>query len=317
MGVSIAAVGAIGPVFIVGAGLSRGLQAKRLTTYNLVAPAGQVLGGAMMAAAAAAGWTYSQRFWLAAAVMMVAAALTWFSSAKPADRIEHSGGPVKNSDRGEEKEAVKATAREVIISTFGLYILILVLISITSNGINNQISNILPNLYGIDAKTTAALISLAGLLNLGFFIAAGLWMARSGAMTVFTAGTVARLAGALSMALLGLMADAPLLLVAAGMMLLYQGTPFVRMAQPVLAVRFAPLPAGEANGWVLGASAIGSFIGSVLGGWLADAVGFNAINWMAAITAGLAFALIILFLWPANRRMRSREAEKEAVSVST
>jgi predicted MFS family arabinose efflux permease len=155
------------------------------------------------------------------------------------------------------------------------------------------------------------------LLNLGFFIAAGLWMARSGAMTVFTAGTVARLAGALSMALLGLMADAPLLLVAAGMMLLYQGTPFVRMAQPVLAVRFAPLPAGEANGWVLGASAIGSFIGSVLGGWLADAVGFNAINWMAAITAGLAFALIILFLWPANRRMRSREAEKEAASVST
>ena len=63
---------------------------------------------------------------------------------------------------------------------------------------------------------------------------------------------------------------------------------------PAVAVRFATIPAGAASGWVIGASAIGSFLGSVIGGFLADEVGFNAINWMAGIAAGLAVLLIFM-----------------------
>ena len=47
---------------------------------------------------------------------------------------------------------------------------------------------------------------------------------------------------------LGLVSGSPLLLVAAAMQLLYQGTPFVRLTQPVVAVRFATIPAGQASG---------------------------------------------------------------------
>ena len=95
------------------------------------------------------------------------------------------------------------------------------------------------------------------------------------------------------------------------MQILYQGTPFIRLTQPVVAVRFATIPAGQAVGWVIGASAIGSFLGSVLGGLLADSVGFNAINWMGAIAAGIATLLIFISLWPAERKKR---AEEEAVA---
>lgn len=84
--------------------------------------------------------------------------------------------------------------------------------------------------------------------------------------------------GALGLAVLGLLSNAPLLLVVTFMLILYQGNPYVRLSQPVVAVRFATFPAGQASGWVIGASAIGSFVGSILGGWLADSVGFNAIN---------------------------------------
>jgi len=59
---------------------------------------------------------------------------------------------------------------------------------------------------------------------------------------------------------------------------------------------------------VIGASAIGSFLGSVLGGMLADKVGFNAINWMAAIAAGLAVLLIFIVMWPAERKKRTEES---------
>jgi predicted MFS family arabinose efflux permease len=77
-------------------------------------------------------------------------------------------------------------------------------------------------------------------------------------------------------------------------------------------VRFATIPAGQAVGWVIGASAIGSFLGSVLGGMLADKVGFNAINWMAAIAAGLAVLLIFISLYPAERKKRSEEQKSTA-----
>ena len=306
MGVSVAAVGAIGPVFIVGAGLTQGLQAKRLTTYNLVAPIGQVIGGAIMGAAAAAGMSYSGRFWIAAGVMALAGLVTWFGSGKASAQIL-----VDSPQEGQAEDKPKSTGLgSVIFSTFGVVLLILILSSVANNGINNQIANILPNVYGIEQTTVSALISLAGLLNIAFFFAAGWWMGRSGPMPDFVTGNVMRLVGALGLAILGMVTGSPILLVAASMQLLYQGLPFIRLTQPVVAIRFATIPAGAASGWVLGASAIGSFVGSVLGGWLADSVGFNAINWMGAISAGAAVALVFIVLLPAERR---KQKEEEAV----
>ena len=248
MGLSVAAVLAVAPVFIVGANLGQALQAKRLTTYNLVAPVGQVLGGAILGAAAAAGWDFSSRFILSAAIMFLAFLVTWFSTKKPEERV-HVAMDIANSVDADEaaagevaenvKKARSIGLKQVLVSTFGMYLLVLILSSVANNGVNNQISNILPNVYGIDEATTAGLISLAGLLNIGFFLLSGAWMGRSGAFAPFTAGTIARLVGALGMALLGMVANAPILIVAAFMQLLYQGNPFVRLTQPVLAVRFA------------------------------------------------------------------------------
>jgi predicted MFS family arabinose efflux permease len=92
------------------------------------------------------------------------------------------------------------------------------------------------------------------------------------------------------------------------MQLLYQGNAFIRFAQPVLGVRFSILGPGGASGWVIGAAAIGSFVGSLLGGWLADTIGYNAINWMATISVGLSTLLLFISIWPAERRKRAELA---------
>ncbi len=230
--------------------------------------------------------------------MGIAALVTWFGSADAAKRIQASPPPSKEQVDRTRKSGLSA----VLFSTFGIYLAILVLSSITNNGINNQIANILPNVYGIDATTTSALISLAGLISLGFYLAAGAMMARTGALPTFALGAVLRLVGSAGMAILGLVANAPVLIVAAAMQALYQGAPFIRMAQPVVGVRFSTFGAGAAAGWVIGASAVGSAIGSLLGGWLGQNVGFNAINWMGAISAAAAIALLVLYLWPADRQ---------------
>jgi predicted MFS family arabinose efflux permease len=307
MGTSIAAINAVGPVFILGAGLSQELQAKRMTTLNLLAPVGQVVGGALLGAAASAGWSFAQRFWLAAGFMLVAALIVFVTSRAPAERIQ-VGGPADEATA--EKKA--SGLRQVMASTFGVYLLILILSSVGNNGINAQIANILPNVYGFSEAQASGLISLAGVLNIIGFIIAGAWMARRGPVSDFTGGNIIRLLGAVSMAVLGLVASAPLLLAAAAMQLLYVSGSFVRLAQPVVAVRFATIPAGAASGWVIGAAAIGSFVGSLLGGWLADAVGFNAINWMAAISVGAAVLLIFIVLLPAERRKREGESKAAA-----
>jgi len=303
LGVSVAAINAVGPVFVLGAKLSQGLQAKRLTVLNLMQPVGQVIGGALMAAAAS--MAFSQRFTIAAVFMLVCFVITWFATAKPAKDI------VLQEDKPDESQATQKKSfglKQVLISSFGLYLVILILSSVGNNGINAQIANILPNVYGMDQATTSALISVAGLLNIGFFVVAGAWLARSNAMSVFTSGNIIRLVGALLMAIVGLMANAPILLAAAAMQILYQSNPFVRLTQPVVAMRFATIPAGQASGWVIAAAAAGSFLGSLIGGWLADSVGFNAINWMAAIAVSGSVLLLIFGLWPAERKKRAAES---------
>jgi predicted MFS family arabinose efflux permease len=59
---------------------------------------------------------------------------------------------------------------------------------------------------------------------------------------------------------------------------------------------------------------MGSFIGSLLGGWLADEVGYNAINWMGAVAAGSAVALLIIVIGPMNKsRYGDEQSEADPV----
>lgn len=307
LGISVAAINAVGPVFVLGANLSQKLEASRLTVLNLLQPVGQVIGGALLAAAVAANFDFSTRFMIAAVFMLICGVLTWFTTAEPAKRIVlHEDKP----DDAHEEAKQSFGLKQVLFSTFGLTLLILTLSSVGNNGINAQIANILPNVYGLDQQTTSALISVAGLLNIFFFIIAGRWMAKSGAMTVLTGATIIRFVGAIGMALVGMMTDNPLALVAALFVLIfYQGNSFNRIAQGVVGMRFATIPPGSASGWVIAASAAGSFIGALLGGYLATSIGFNAISWMAAIAIGLALALLFFSLWPAERKKRKAETQ--------
>ncbi|MCP4360437.1 MAG: MFS transporter [Chloroflexi bacterium] len=305
LGISVAAINAVGPVFILGANLPKKTEASRLTVLNLLQPVGQVLGGMLLAIAISAKLGFSDRFMIAAAFMFVCAVITWFTTAAPAKRIAM---PEDKPDEQLAEAKQSFGLKQVLFSSFGLYLLIMTLSSMGNNGINAQIANILPNVYGMDQQTTSAMISLAGLFNIGLFVVAGRWMAKSGGMTVQTAATVIRFIGALGMAVVGMMANSPILLAAAFMQIMYQSNPFSRISQGVVGMHFATVPAGQTSGWVIAASASGSFLGALIGGFLANSIGFNAINWMATIAVGVALLLFIFVLWPIERKKRKAEA---------
>jgi predicted MFS family arabinose efflux permease len=183
---------------------------------------------------------------------------------------------------------------------------VLTLSSVANNGVNSQIANIMPNVYGMSEQMTSTMIGLAGLLNIVLFFPAGRWMARSGGFSPLSAGITARFVAGVGMAVAGLATGNNLLLGAAFMQFMYNAAPFVRLAQPSLAVRYAKFPAGAASGWVIAASATGSFVGSLVGGFLADQYGFNAVNWMAAAAAGLSVVVLWMWLRPGEHRIRDR-----------
>lgn len=91
------------------------------------------------------------------------------------------------------------------------------------------------------------------------------------------------------------------------MQILYQSNPFSRISHGVVGMRFATIPAGATSGWVIATSASGSFLGALIGGFLASSIGFNAINWMAAIAVGVALLLLFVSLWTAERKKSSQE----------
>ncbi|MFV2039798.1 MAG: MFS transporter, partial [Acidimicrobiales bacterium] len=195
IGVSISAVSAVGPVFIVGAKLPQDLEARRMTAYSLAMPAGQVVGGAIIGVAAKAGWSFSDRFWIAAVVMFIVFAGTWLTSKRPEQALHAAmyGEDPSASGDGDGDVATKARStplKAVLWSSFGIFLVVSVLTSMANNGINNQISNIMPNVYGVSEAETSTLIAVAGVLNMILFFPAGKLMAKRGALPVYSLGVV-------------------------------------------------------------------------------------------------------------------------------
>ena len=311
MGLSVAAVSATAPVFVVGSKLDQATEAKQMTTLQLMMPAGQLVGGLILAVVAS--WAFSSRFWLGAVVVSIIFAIVWFTSGEVGQRLNRAMS--EDDSFGESQTRTKIGLKQVLVSTFGIYFAILVLTSVANNGVNAQIANIMPEVYGIDARTTSALISIAGLLNILLYFPAGRWMAKKGGFSPFTVGIAARMAAGLGMGAVGMMTDNKVLLGAAFMQLMYNAAPFVRLPQAGLAVRFASFPAGQANGWVIAASALGSFVGALLGGFLAKEFGYNSVNWMAAIAGAGSFATLFLWLRPVEKQRAEHELEPEPSST--
>ena len=51
-------------------------------------------------------------------------------------------------------------------------------------------------------------------------------------------------------------------------------------------------------------------IGSLIGGFLADSYGFNAVNWMAVVAAGLSVVVLWIWLRPGEQRIRDAAPDR-------
>jgi len=132
MGISVAAVSATAPVFIVGARLDQKTEAKQMTTLQLMMPTGQLVGGLILAGIT--GWSFSNRFWLGAGIVAVSFVVVWLTTANVSRRLKHA--VAQDADSAPDGGRKKIGLKKVLFSTFGIYFAVLVFTSIANNGVN-------------------------------------------------------------------------------------------------------------------------------------------------------------------------------------
>lgn len=312
LGLSLAAQGAISPVFIIGAGLPKQMENRQITMSTLAMPLGQVVGAVAIGLGQWAGFGYIGLFWIATILLAILSGCTAIGIAKPYARLKEAENKRKEAAAAQMETnngKQKPSFRTAVMSSFGIFLLVVIVSSFSNNGVTSQIANIMPAVYGFTSIQTSALIALAGLLNLGIIVIFGRVMERTSPEMVYGIGTAIRFAGVLMMALVGLLGSGSALLLAAiAMQLAYQGSPISRLPASLLAARLSPMGPAEANGYYNGASALGAFIGCLAVGFAADMAGFNAVNWVAAISGAIALALLFLWLLPSVKKEKRVKA---------
>jgi predicted MFS family arabinose efflux permease len=298
--VSIATVAAIAPSFILDVGLPEKLRTRRLTVFYMLTTTGQIIAGILLGILA--DWSYERRFFLAAGLIGALAVFFWFVSAEPAKRIQVR----KAAPEGEPERTEPHSMRKILISIFGVLLLMAVFAGIGYNAIISQITQIMDETFGITHGTTSFLIAAVGVVNLGGFLVAGKLLGRKGGLASAMSAQALHLSGIVGMLVVSIASPTTAIMAGFFMIVFYLGEPFGRIPQPVVATQFSGMPTSTATGWYLAALAGSATLSGLLAGAIAQEFGYDAILWLATGAFAIAITIGLIFLRPVDLRMRAR-----------
>ena len=293
LGLGMAGLAVVNPTFVVGAGFAQEEQARRLAMLQLTVPSGQVVGLGVMAGLSALGMSLEHMFLVLAAIGVLFLVAVASTNRGAVQRLLEQQPVTTGAGVPAGNPTSRPTLRQVLVSPFGLVLLMSVLIVMSAQGIESQYPNYMKSVFAIDPAVSAGALSVMVLLSIPLYPLAGRWSARSGNRVPFiVSGVVRALAGA-GLLLLADDAGGWALVVFALVMLTYS---FFEMGSASLVAATSPIGPGAGQGALGGAMALGTMAAAVLAGWLADHVGYHALAVITVSAAGLAAALGITLL---------------------
>lgn len=306
LGLTIAAQGTINSALVVGSGLPREQEIRQLTLTNILfIPVGQMTGGIIVIILQALGLDYSLQFWIVAILMLLTAIMSWFTLDLPVQRLKttlETKSPT-NTQSSPSGTTEKYSLKTILLSKFGIFLLALMFFTLSSYTFISQIANIMPKVFGFTVSATSVLVSLGGLVSLFGLIAAGIWMKRSDAISVYFGATVFRVIALTGVAVVAILSGSiAMLLSVVFLQLLYLSQAVGKSPTPPVTMHFSPVPPGETNGYIYAAYGLGGFFGSLGIGILADQFGFSTALWFGAITASISLIILVIFVLPAWKR---------------
>lgn len=280
---------------LAGAGLHEDVMAKRMGLLQMTMPFGQFLALGISAALLAAGVKVQDLFLMHAAVAAVAFVVMWPLTKGPAERVADqldATAEIAALSGGSKKRLSFAT---VLLSGFGLFLLINFLSQFGEQLVESQYPNYLNDVFKIEPETAALAMALAVLISAPLYPLSGRWAAKSGpklpfmvsiAMRTLTVGGLAFISINIGDASQGVQT---LALVLFGLMIVVY--PFFEVNTSLIAAKTSPIGPGGGQGFQGGATQLAGIIGGFTAGWLANQAGYHTLAWLAM---GLGIAAFLL-----------------------
>ena len=287
LGLGMAGLTVVNATFVVGAGFDDRTQARKLSLLQLSLPSGQVLGLAVVAALSAASVGFRGRFLVLAGASLVFLIVVAAVNRAPAGRIRSTADTDPSPD-GRSKG--RATLRTIVMSQFGVTLVIITLIMMSAQAIESQYPNYMQSVFSIDQDLSAAALSLIVLVSIPIYLLAGRWTARSGPRVPLLVSAAARAAAGAGLLLLPPDASIAALLVFGVIMVVY---PLFELNAATLAALTSPIGPGGGQGGNAFAQAGASVLGAFIGGWAAEALGFASLGLIVGLLAGVGFVLAL------------------------
>ncbi len=280
---------------LAGAGLNEDVMAKRMGLLQMTMPVGQFIALGMSAALLAAGVKVQDLFLMHAAVAAVAFVVMWPLTKAPAERVAEqldTTAEIAALSGGSKKRLSFAA---VLLSGFGLFLLINFLSQFGEQLVESQYPNYLNDVFKIEPEKAALAMALAVLISAPLYPLSGRWSSKSGpkvpfmvslAMRTLTVGGLAFISINIGDASQGVQT---LALVLFGLMIVVY--PFFEVNTSLIAAKTSPIGPGAAQGFQGGATQLAGIIGGFTAGWLANQAGFHTLAWVAM---GLGIAAFLL-----------------------
>jgi MFS family permease len=304
VGLGVATLMMIDPSLIVGARFDQDTESSKLTRLNQVAIVGQLTGGLLIAGLTQAGLSFQVRFLAMAVLPFIGFFIVAATNKKAAERLNAASSAPQEAATAAEKKMSLGT---ILLTTFGLFLLMMALNGMGQSVLESQYPNYMQQVHNINPALSATALSVTAVVNLLLLGVAGSWMAKKGPNPVIMVSLIMRLVAAALLIVLAIVGNVPSFLPLGMYVILLVGIAWVDLAGPALAGRLSIAGIGATQGLLMGALAIGAFLGALLGGWLAETFGFQTLPWVTAICVFIAILLGILVV-------RNQGTEETAVA---
>jgi MFS family permease len=293
LGIGSSILQMIDPAFILGAGFQRQAEARRLTRLSQTERVGQLLGGLAVAVLIQARLPFSVCFAIMAGAAAACLLLTAVTNRNAAARIKYT-----------EPDVVKPTGvgkvplRSLLAPSFGLFLLAAMCARAGLDMLYGQYPNYMQHVFQISPALSATALSVGAVVTLLVIDLVGRWMGRSGPATVWLAVLSIPIVIAGALVLLAALGPVPAYIPLAMYVILRLCVSWANLTQPPLAHGLSKAPLGTTQGILWGGLVIGFMVANMVGGWLADAFGFESIPWAIV---GLSVLAVLLGSRAVNR----------------
>lgn len=294
IGLGLACVMTINPVFILAAGFPKPEVPQRLTAMSSTIRIGEMTGLIIASLLFAIGIPYDNIILIAGLFTFGTFVICYFISKKPVNRLKLD---ISVEEKVKDETTKKANLKVIFISTFGLVIFTFLLLNLGNLVLRNQYPIFMEQVYGINPSISSIALSMGVLVSVFMFFIAGRLASKRGDVQIIRIGALIRVISALGLVLLAYVFIGP-----AGYLALFfyplmnVAMPFIESGSQLAAGRTSPVGASTAQGAVFASTAIAGVMGPLITGLFVQAVSYTFLTILALIIIGAGFLLAILVL---------------------